>query len=772
MTRFAKALPVYFWEEPIPHWEAASTGNGAPGLNVKRHDDGVTVIRPVLPEGTTVADATRMQAVLLRDFVKANGIKRPVFWFYSPFLLGIVGRLKPALSVYDCMDELSAFRFAPAGLQRQERRMMQMADVVFTGGHSLYEAKLGLHHNVHAFPSSVDVAHFAPARQQRVEPDDQAGIPHPRLGYFGVIDERIDQGLIARVAAMRPDLNIIMLGPVVKVDPELLPQRANIHYLGQKPYADLPSYVGGWDVAMMPFALNDATKFISPTKTPEYLACGRPVVSTPIKDVVRTYGGLEGVRIAATPAEFVAEVDAALVLAATSGKWRSEADELLAAGSWDRTWDAMMRLMRAAAAKRRSSVKMPIVPAPPGIARGVKSDVEVSKLDPADRPAFKSFFMGGFEGSSHRLADGRQLDLIASTRHDVSAKTDYDLMASNGLGTIRDALRWHLIETTPHSYDWSSFLPMLRASGKAGLQVIWDLCHYGIPHDVDIWSPAFVERYAAFAAAAARVVRDETDGVAFYCPMNEISYWAWAGATRGLMYPAKTRRGDELKKQLARAAIAAIDTIRSVDPGARFIQAEPLINVVDRPRRGRSTGEPGAYHLAQYDAYDMIAGRLHPELGGSPAHLDIIGSNFYFDNQWMASGERLSLGHPSYRPLSDLLAEVHLRYQRPIILSETGAEAGNGPGWLRYVAGEVRGARDAGIPVDGICLYPIMDYPGWVNGRHCRCGLIQLDANYATRQTDQGLLEELARQRALLFDADRQPVPLADGRAASLMLAV
>jgi beta-glucosidase/6-phospho-beta-glucosidase/beta-galactosidase len=364
-------------------------------------------------------------------------------------------------------------------------------------------------------------------------------------------------------------------------------------------------------------------------------------------------------------------------------------------------------------------------------------------------PLFRSLFMSGFEGSSHRRRDGQQLDLIGATRHDAFVAADYRMLTACGIYTTRDALRWHLIESSPGRYDWSSLLPMLHAARQEGMQVIWDLCHYGLPHDIDIWSPDFVTRFADFAAAAARVVGEQTNGTPFYCPINEISFWAWAGGDHAVMYPMARDSGAALKRQLVRAAIAGTTAVRAVDPRARFVQPEPLINVVPTPGTPDDSEAAEAHRMAQFEVFDMLAGRLCPELGGSENHLDIVGLNFYCNNQWYRHGPTIPLGDTAYRPLRGLLHEVSARYERPLLISETGAEGENGAGWLRYVAGEVRAARRAGLPVEGICLYPVMDYPGWENLRHCRCGLIRTDEAWRTRRLDADLQDQLREEQAL-----------------------
>ena len=275
----------------------------------------------------------------------------PILWYYTPMALEWSRSVPAKATIFDCMDELSAFAHAPASLLSLEQELLHRADVVFTGGHSLFEAKKNRHPNVHAFPSSVDVAHFRQARASQAEPPDQASIAVPRVGFFGVIDERLDLELVAGLARLRPDWHQVLIGPVVKIDPASLPRAHNIHYLGMKGYGELPTYLAGWDVAYLPFARNDATRFISPTKTPEYLAAGRPVVSTSIADVVRPYGERGFVTIADTPEETARALDAAI--AASDESWLRRVDDYLSHLSWDRTYAAMNRLVNAAAGTTR-----------------------------------------------------------------------------------------------------------------------------------------------------------------------------------------------------------------------------------------------------------------------------------------------------------------------------------------------------------------------------------------------------------------------------------
>ncbi len=323
---------VFFVEEPI-HSDAP------PRLDVAVRQQGVRVLVPRLPSGLNAEAAAAVQAQLLRGYFREHEIDEYLLWYYTPMALAFTRHLKPRAIVYDCMDELSAFAGAPRCLHDLEQELLSRADVVFTGGQALYEHKRHCHPNVHAFPSSVDVAHFARARVPQPDAPDQLRVPHPRLGFFGVIDERLDTDLIARVAALRPDWHLVLVGPVVKIDPASLPVTGNIHYLGPKRYEELPAYLAGWDVALLPFARNEATRFISPTKTPEYLAAGKPVVSTSIRDVIRPYGTQGLARIADTADQFVAAIEAALQ--ENAAERLRHVDAFLRQMSWDGTWTRM-----------------------------------------------------------------------------------------------------------------------------------------------------------------------------------------------------------------------------------------------------------------------------------------------------------------------------------------------------------------------------------------------------------------------------------------------
>jgi glycosyltransferase involved in cell wall biosynthesis len=338
MSRFARTRRVFFLEEPLfedtePHLRSSVCPK-----------TGVHVQTPVLPCGLNRHQIVDLQRNLLKSILEKNQITDYITWYYTPMARDFASDLKPRVTVYDCMDELSAFVGAPPAMRMNEEALFRIADLVFTGGASLFESKRKQHPSVHLFPSSVEVAHFARARSIQCDPEDQSQLPHPRLGYAGVIDERMDLELLRLMAAERPDWQIILLGPVVKIDEACLPKAANIHYLGMKQYSELPAYLSGWDIAMLPFAINESTRFISPTKTPEYLAAGLPVVSTPIQDVVRPYGDLGLVAIASGEGEFIRAVDS-LLHSPPDMTFRARVDQFLSQSSWDKTWGAMSELI-------------------------------------------------------------------------------------------------------------------------------------------------------------------------------------------------------------------------------------------------------------------------------------------------------------------------------------------------------------------------------------------------------------------------------------------
>ena len=347
MERFSAERQVFFFEEVIPtdHHLAYLEIHPFEGTAVKS-------IRPRIPHWWTDYAREKALGKLLDELIELYGVAKPVLWFYTPAMYGFARHVDASAVIYDCMDELANFRFAPVRLKDDEAALIARADVVFTGGHSLYEAKRHLHDNIHPFPSSVDIKHFHTARTRNDEPLDQRCIKGPKLGYYGVIDERLDLELIAYIAKERPNLSFVFIGPVAKIVPEALPRAENIHYLGQKGYGDLPAYLSGWDVALMPFALNDATKFISPTKTPEYLAAGQSVVCTAITDVVRHYRGVEGVFVANDAVEFVTACDRALSLSRGADDWLIPVDEMLSGSSWDSTFAAMNALVNTAVRRR------------------------------------------------------------------------------------------------------------------------------------------------------------------------------------------------------------------------------------------------------------------------------------------------------------------------------------------------------------------------------------------------------------------------------------
>ena len=335
---------------------------------------------------------------------------------------------------------------------------------------------------------------------------------------------------------------------------------------------------------------------------------------------------------------------------------------------------------------------------------------------------FRSFWMGGFEGACHINRANTRLDLLAATQHDVLAASDYRLVRSVGLETVRDGVRWPQVDRGG-GYDFSSFEPMLRAALAERVQVIWTLCHYGWPDGLDVFSPAWIDRFARYCGEIARVVADQTDEVPFYSPINEISFLCWAaGDTGNFIFPHARGRGNELKRQLVRGAVAGIEAIWNIDPRARIVHVDPVIKVFAPRERPELTAQALQYDESQFEAWDMLSGRTEPQLGGRPEYLDVMGLNFYHSNQWEQDGSRLRWEDEPrddrWVPLHRLLAGLFHRYQRPLCIGETSHFGVGRARWIREIGDEVAAAIRAGVPVEGVCLYPVIDRPDWEDANH------------------------------------------------------
>jgi len=359
---------------------------------------------------------------------------------------------------------------------------------------------------------------------------------------------------------------------------------------------------------------------------------------------------------------------------------------------------------------------------------------------------FDSFFMAGFECSSHRRRDGVRLDLIRATGHDKHVLRDYRQLKDLGFSTIRDGLRWHLVGKNPDKYDWSSWLPMLEAAEEVGMQVIWDLFHYGCPDCIDQGAPDFPERFTDFALAALEVQQAVSGRPPLVCPLNEINFLSWA-VDDGYFPPVGPGRRGWMKDQLVKTAIAAASAIKQQWPQSTIVWAEPLIHIAPHDHRRQAVRGAKQNLQGMYEAYDWILGVERPELGGDPSLVDVIGWNFYPHNQWYWKGPTIPMGHHEYRPLHDMLVEMAERYGKPMFLSETGAEGTGKPSWLHYVCNEVREAIVRGVDMRGICWYPITAYPGWDNSRHAETGLLSSVVADGNRHVDEKLLAEFDRQR-------------------------
>ena len=583
-------------------------------------------------------------------------------------------------------------------------------------------------------PSMVDMAAFDPAHRAPA----RAGLGvlggAPLIGWLGRLDpkKRVEDFIAAAalVLAERPDARFVVIGGPDAFLPDYaarLREQARalgldgaLTFVGDR--ADVPELLAALDVFVwlsrgegMPHVIAEAG------------AAVLPVIAT------RDNGTLEQIADGVTGL-FVAHEDPRAVAAAIL---RLIGDPAL-----------RRRLGDALHAKVRAEYSVEAV-LPQW--RRLFDDVRRHGAPP-EPTLFRSFWQGGFECSTHRRArDRARVDVIAATRHDALAESDYRALAGHGILTVRDGVRWHLIEQEPRRYDWSSLERQLAGAAVAGTEVIWDLLHYGWPDDVDVWGPAFVPRFAAFARAAARVIRSGTRGARFYCPVNEISFLSWGGGDAAYLNPFARNRGFELKVQLARAAIAATEAIRADDPAARFAHVDPVINVVTDPARPWDAPHAEGHRHAQFQGWDLIAGRIWPQIGGRPELLDLVGVNYYHNNQWIHGGPPIDRHHPLAKPFHRILAETYARYGRPIFVAETGIEGDARPAWLAHVADEVRQARRLGVPVEGVCLYPILCHPGWDNERLCPNGLLSPTPGADARAADPALAAELERQRRILL---------------------
>lgn len=360
---------------------------------------------------------------------------------------------------------------------------------------------------------------------------------------------------------------------------------------------------------------------------------------------------------------------------------------------------------------------------------------------------FAGSLMGGFECSTHINYTGKRIDVIASTWHDKFAEQDYRRLLDAGMKTARDGARWHLIEQKPFDYDFSSVAGQADAARKTGIEIIWDLFHYGYPNDIDLLSEEFVVRFASFAEALTKFLIERGVKSLFFCPLNEISFYSWVAGEVGAFHPFVHGRGHDVKRNLVRAAIAASRAIKNICPEARLVHTDPAIHITSVNKTVESLREAENHRLHQFHAIDMLCGRMEPELGGAPEYLDIIGLNYYFNNQWrLETGERVLRDHPEYRPFNEILEEYYRRYNRPILIAETGIEDDSRPDWFRYVCEEVDAAAANGIPVEGICLYPIVNHPGWDDERHCHNGLWCYPDEFGNREIYQPLAAEVERQ--------------------------
>ena len=587
----------------------------------------------------------------------------------------------------------------------------------------------GRDHDAVEIPSMVDMRAFDPATRAPMRTALGVTDDTPLIGCVGRLDTDSRVGdfitAAARVHRMRPGARFVVIGADARMPDDAM--RLTDHarslrldgvptFLGDR--YDVPALLLALDMIVCPSSGEAMLKVVS-----EAGAAGLPVIAAAHSATMeRVDDGVTGLLVPHDASVAVADTIVRLI-----------DDPLL-----------RRRLGDASKAKMRATCSVDAV-----VPQWETLFDAVRRRNPAPPPTlFRSFFQGGFECSTHRRAhDRRRVDVIAATRHDELAKEDYQVLGTLGLLTVRDGLRWHLIEREPGRYDWSSVERQLAGASAAGTEVIWDLIHYGWPDDVDVWSPDFVARFVRFAREAARRIRDAMTGTRFYCPINEISFLSWGGGDAAYLNPFARGRGFELKVQLARAAIAAMEAIRAVDPGARFVHTDPVINVLTDHARPADAPHAEGHRQAQFQGWDLLSGRIWPQIGGRADLLDIVGVNYYHNNQWIHGGPPINQDHPRYKPFHRILAETYSRYGRPIFVAETGIEGHERPAWLSMIAQEVRRARQIGVPVEGICLYPILDHPGWDDDRPCPNGLIRR-LREATPQINEAYSRELTSQIA------------------------
>lgn len=587
-------------------------------------------------------------------------------------------------------------------------------------------------------PSMVDLSEFDPAQRERMRTSLNVKESDVLIGWVGRLDRKKNvEDFIDAAAIVHTDYasaRFVIVGgpdafmPEYAIELQSLAEARGLTevmtFLGDR--EDVPALLAAFDI----FAWLSTGEGM-PHVIAEAGAAGLPVIATQDNGVLQQIeGGVSGL--------FVGFGDPASVAVAMKTLIESA--------------DLRKRLGRTLRLKVETHYSTAaVIPQWERLFR----DVVYERPNSGPQGLFRSFLQGGFECSTHRLrpregeTDGKRLDVIAATGHDVNAARDYAQLAQHSIRTVRDGLRWHLVETVPGKYNWSSFLPMLRAAQKTGTQVIWDLLHYGWPDDIDIWQPDFVRRFAQFAGAVAGIVKDESGSVPFYTPVNEISFFAWGGGDAGYLNPFAHGRGFELKVQLARASIAAMDAILSVDPRARFVHCDPVINVVTDPSRQLERKVAEGHRQSQFQGWDLIAGRMWPQIGGAERYLDIVGVNYYHNNQWIHGGPPIDMDHPLYKPLRTILIETYARYGKPIFIAETGIEAERRASWITYVYAEARAAMSAGVPIESICLYPIINHLGWEDERPCENGLTSMHFTASGREVFEPLaraIREIQRQ--------------------------